>query len=67
MKGDLVCLVYVDDTILAGPNLDNINRKSLDWESVPKIKLTAFNLGMKVRLEIFSESESKNWENANFT
>ena len=27
MKGDLVCLVYVDDTILAGPNLDNINRE----------------------------------------
>ena len=27
MKGDLVCLVYVDGTILAGPNLDNINKE----------------------------------------
>ena len=27
MKGDLVCLVYVDDTILAGPNLNDINKE----------------------------------------
>ena len=28
MKGDLVYLVYVDDTILAGPNLDNVNKET---------------------------------------
>ena len=27
MKGDLVCLVYVDDTILAGSDLDAINKE----------------------------------------
>ena len=27
MKGDLIFLVYVDDKILAGPNVDNINKE----------------------------------------
>ena len=27
MKGDLIFLVYVDDTILAGPNMDDINKE----------------------------------------
>lgn len=28
MIGDLVCLVYVNDTILTGTNLDNINKET---------------------------------------
>ena len=27
MKGDMICLIYVDDTILCGPNLDDINKE----------------------------------------
>lgn len=27
IKGDIVCLVYVDDAILAGPNLKNTNKE----------------------------------------
>lgn len=27
MKINLVCLAFVDDTVLAGPNLDNINKE----------------------------------------
>ena len=27
MKGNLIYLVYVDDTILVGPNLDDINKE----------------------------------------
>ena len=27
MKGDLICLVNIDDTILAGPNMDDINKE----------------------------------------
>ena len=30
IKGDLICLVCVDDTFLAGANLDNIN-KAIHW------------------------------------
>lgn len=31
MKGDSICLVYVDDTSIEGPNIKNINRNSWAW------------------------------------
>ena len=27
MKGNMICLVYLDDKILCGPNLDKINKE----------------------------------------
>ena len=27
MKGDIICLVYIEDTILSGPNLDYIKNE----------------------------------------
>ena len=27
MKGDMICLIYLDDTILCGPNIDSINKE----------------------------------------
>lgn len=49
IKGDLVYLVYVDDTILAGPNMTTSIKKYKGWEEALIIRFTHFNCGIKGR------------------
>lgn len=44
MKGNPVYLVYVDDNILAGPNLDNVNKEIQGLEVSNKDQVHSFQL-----------------------
>ena len=44
MKSDLIWLVYVDDTILSGPNLENVNKEIRGLGVSTKNQIHSFQL-----------------------
>ena len=44
MKGNMICLVYVDDKILCGPNLDEINQEIIGLGTKGEVHIHSFQL-----------------------